>query len=85
MSDNGNNNSNNSNRGHGNGPRIAPMLVAILVVLLIISYLTRAVSSATNKEIPYTDFIAMLDEGKVASVYLAADKIIAYRDTIVEK
>ena len=78
MSDNGNNNSNNSNRGHGNGPRIAPMLVAILVVLLIISYLTRAVSSATNKEIPYTDFIAMLDEGKVASVYLAADKITIY-------
>ena len=75
MSTENGNNSNNQGGGNNRGPRLAPMLVALLVVLLIISYFTRALSSATNKEIPYTEFIEMLNNHEVESVFLDADKI----------
>ena len=74
--DNQNNNRNGQNRN--SGPRLAPMLVAVLVVLLLISYFTRAVSSVTNKEITYDEFISMLDNGEVESVFLESDKISIY-------
>ncbi len=72
-----NNNQNNHNNGQGDpkGPRIAPMLVAALVLLLLVTYFTRALSSPNSKEIPYTEFIQMLDEGKVESVYVESDRI----------
>ncbi len=67
---------NNNNPNSPKGPRIAPMLIAALVVLLIVSYFTRALTSATTKEINYNEFIEMLDSGKVASVFLDKDKIM---------
>ena len=71
------NNNNNPNNGQNDpkGPKIAPMLIAALVILLLVSYFTRALTSVTNKEIPYTEFIQMLDEGKVESVYVESDRI----------
>ena len=71
------NNNNNPNNGQNDpkGPKIAPMLIAALVILLLVSYFTRALTSVTNKEIPYTEFIKMLDEGKVESVYVESDRI----------
>lgn len=74
--ENGNNNQNNS--GNNRGPRIAPMLVAVLVVLLIVSYFSKMLNSVTNKEITYTEFITLLDEGKVEKVFLDSDKIVIY-------
>ena len=68
--ENGNNNQKNQNGGRNSGPKLAPLLVAVLVVLLLISYFTRAVSNVTNKEIKYNEFITMLEEGKVESVFL---------------
>ena len=77
--DSGNNNQNQNGGGNrNNGPRIAPMLIAVLVVLLIVSYFTRALSSATNREITYNEFVEMLDNGEVESVYLDSDKITIY-------
>ena len=76
--ENGNNNQNNQNGGRNSGPKLAPLLVAVLVVLLLISYFTRAVSNVTNKEIKYNEFITMLEEGKVESVFLESDKITIY-------
>ncbi len=67
---------NNNNPNSPKGPRIAPMLIAALVVLLIVSYFTRALTSATTKEINYNEFIEMLDSGKVESVFLDKDKIM---------
>ena len=73
-----NENNNSNNDRDPRGPRIFPMLVAILVILLIVSYFSKAVSSVTNKEITYTEFIKMLDEGKISKVYLSSDKITVY-------
>ncbi len=69
-------NNSGDNNNNPKAPKIAPMLIAALVVLLIVSYFTRALTSATNKEITYNEFIEMLDAGKVQSVYIDNDKII---------
>ncbi len=71
----GNNNQNNKGPNR-EGPHIAPMLIAVLVILLIVSYFSRALTSATTREIPYTEFVSMLDEGTVESVFLDSDKIV---------
>ncbi|MCR4962105.1 MAG: ATP-dependent zinc metalloprotease FtsH [Lachnospiraceae bacterium] len=75
MDNNNNQNNNQNNNNNRNNFRLAPMLVAILVVLLIISYFTRAVSSATTREISYTEFLTMLEAGEIKEVLLDSDRI----------
>ena len=77
---NENNNSNNrGNRGGGNNnqPRqnLILMVVAALVTLLIISYFMRGVSGSGSREITYTQFIEMVNEGQVQEVTISSDTI----------
>ena len=70
------NNPNNQNKPTDpRGPRIAPMLIAVLVILLIVSYFSKALTTATNKEITYNEFVEMLENGTVESVYVTDDQI----------
>jgi len=75
MNNDNNQNNQNNRQEDPKGPKIAPMLIAALVILLLVSYFTRALTSVTNKEISYTEFIQMLDEGKVESVFVESDRI----------
>ena len=70
------NNPNNQNKPTDpRGPRIAPMLIAVLVILLIVSYFSKALTTATNKEITYNEFVEMLENGEIDSVYVTDDQI----------
>ncbi|HCT91868.1 MAG TPA: ATP-dependent metallopeptidase HflB, partial [Lachnospiraceae bacterium] len=80
----GNNNrggGNNGNRGGGPGdqnPRrqsLLLLLVAALVTLLCMSYFMKVMGSATNKEIPYNEFVRMVEDGEVESVEITSDRI----------
>jgi cell division protease FtsH len=77
----GHGNNNNNNKGNGNNGRdpkkqsIIIMIIAAVVSLLCISYFTRAVTGATTKEISYSEFISMLDAGKVQSVKIESSQI----------
>jgi cell division protease FtsH len=51
------------------------MVIAAVVSLLCISYFTRAVTGATTKEISYSEFISMLEAGKVQSVKIESSQI----------
>lgn len=70
---NGNNNNNNNNRK--NGQNILWFVLATLVVLLLVSTVTNRVSSMTNKEVSYTEFKRMVEEGKVESVTITTNQI----------
>ncbi len=86
--ENGNNNGNrggnngNGNRGGGSGdqnPRrqsLLILLVAAIVTLLAMSYFMKVMNHATNREIPYNEFIEKLENGEVESVEIGQDKII---------
>ena len=69
--DNGGNN-NNKKR---NGQSIFWMVVITLFVLLMVSSLTNRVSSLTNQEITYTEFMNMVEEGEVDEVVFTSGQI----------
>lgn len=86
---NGGNNGSGGNGGRGNGggrnggqgdqnPRrqsLLLLLVAALVTLLCMSYFMKIMNSATNREIPYNEFISMVEAGQVESVEIGTDQL----------
>ena len=78
--DNNQNQRNNNPMGGGgsNSPRrqnIILLLVAALITMVCMTYFLRAFSSETNKEISYTEFISMVNEGKVEKIVIEYDRI----------
>lgn len=64
--------------GQGKGPgkqNFLIFLVAALVSLVVMSYFMKTLEGSTSKEIPYDEFVVMLEEGKIESVHIASDKI----------
>jgi cell division protease FtsH len=74
----GNNRGGNGNGNNGRDPKrqsVIIMVIAAVISLLCISYFTRAVTGATTKEISYSEFISMVEAGKVASVKIESSQI----------
>lgn len=79
----GSNNSENRGNGRGNdgsgqNPKkqsLIILLVAVMAVLIFMSLMMKTLSSATNQEITYNEFIQMVEEGKVDSVEITDDII----------
>lgn len=71
--DNGGNNNNNKNGR--NGQSILWFVMLALLVLLIVSAMTNRVSSMTNQEITYSEFLTMVESGKVESVVITSSEI----------
>ena len=64
--------------GQGKGPgkqNLLIFLVAALISLVVMSYFMKTIEGSSSKEIPYDEFVVMLEEGKVGSVHIAADRI----------
>ena len=69
---------NNNQNGNGQPPKkqnLMLLLVTALISLLIMSYFMRVISGGTEQEISYNEFLTMVEDGKVKSVELAADRI----------
>ncbi|MDR0220273.1 MAG: ATP-dependent metallopeptidase FtsH/Yme1/Tma family protein, partial [Lachnospiraceae bacterium] len=54
---------------------IIMFMTATLITLVMVNSLMRMVSSSTTKEIPYSEFVKMLEGGKVVSVLIKSDRI----------
>ena len=81
--DNNQNQRNNNPMGGNNGgsPRkqnIILLLVAALVTMVCMTYFLRAFSENTNREVSYSEFIAMVDKGEVERVVIEDDRIDIY-------
>ncbi|MCM1183969.1 MAG: ATP-dependent zinc metalloprotease FtsH [Roseburia sp.] len=69
----------NGNNNGGKGPNrqsLLIMLVAALLSLLCISYFTSAVTSATKREITYTEFLQMVESGQIQSVKIESSQLV---------
>lgn len=69
---------NNNGGNNGRDPKkqsLFLLLVASLVTLLCMSYFMKAMNNATNREIPYNEFIDKLESGEVGQVEIASDRI----------
>ena len=54
------------------------LLIASLITLVCMSYFMKSFDAATTRELPYNEFVSMLEEGKVDSVYITSDRIEIY-------
>ncbi|MCC8151019.1 MAG: ATP-dependent zinc metalloprotease FtsH [Lachnospiraceae bacterium] len=67
---------NNSNNKNGrNGQNLLWLVMIVVVVLLLVTTLTNRVSSLTNKEITYSEFLSMVENGQVESVIITSSEI----------
>ena len=78
---NGNGQGGPGGSGNNNTPKkqnLLFLLLASLVTLLCMSYFMKSFDDATTDEIPYNEFVQMLEAGKVESVYITSDRIQIY-------
>ena len=66
MDNKGNNNQNNNN--NKNGMTLLIFILAALVVLFIASMISSGITRMTNQKVTYTQFLDMVENGKVAKV-----------------
>jgi cell division protease FtsH len=74
--DNNNNKQNNNKNSSPNRMIIIITLVSALIIWYMFSFLSEQINEGTKKEITYDEFLVMLDEGKVESVEVQANKIM---------
>ncbi len=77
---NNNNNNNNGNKNNGprnnrNGQMVMIFVLITLVALLFMSLISKWQTQLTAREISYTQFLQMVEEGKVESVKLNSQQI----------
>ena len=73
-----NNYNNNNGTGGEGGPKkqnILLLVVAALVSVLFMTYIMRAVTGTSNKEVTYSEFIQMIEDKKIESVVIENDRI----------
>ena len=78
---NSNHNNRRGNQKGGQPPKkqnLLVFLVASLISLVMMSYFMKSMDGGSSKEIPYNEFITMLEAGEVESVYIGSDKVIIY-------
>ncbi len=74
-------NNKNGNRQGGQNPKKQNLLVflmAALISLVVMSYFMKSMDTTASKEIPYNEFVTMLEAGEVESVYIGSDRIVIY-------
>ncbi|MCD8152533.1 MAG: ATP-dependent zinc metalloprotease FtsH [Clostridiales bacterium] len=70
-----NNNSGNNNRNGKNGQSVLWLVLVALIILLVVSSMTNRVSSLTNQEITYSEFLSMVEDGEGESVTITSSEI----------
>lgn len=79
---NGNGGNRPGENGNGNMPprrqNLLFLLIASLITLVCMSYFMKSMDAATTREIPYNEFVAMVEEGKVESVYITSERVEIY-------
>ncbi len=72
---------NNNNQGGNGGPNnqnrkpsLSFIMLAILFTIFLVSIIMRLFSGDSSQEISYTEFLTMVEEGKVESVEISVDK-----------
>ncbi len=76
-------NQNRNQKGNGNGNKpgknnqmVLLLVIAAVVTLLCVSMMSSFLSDGTRTEVPYSDFITMVKDGKVESVVIKEEEIL---------
>ena len=69
------NNKNDKNSGGRVGQQLVILMIAIILSVVVFSLLSGRLKSRSTKEISYTDFMQMVDDGKVESAVITDSQI----------
>ena len=70
-------NQNNNNKGPKRGKQgLSVILLTTLITALLVLGLYQFMQDSTSKEIPYSKFLKMVDNGEVEKVTIDSDKLI---------
>lgn len=78
MNENNNNNNGSGNNGKPNPRKFSAIVIMMVVsffLIVVMSYMNKLVSSQTNKEITYNEFMDMVEANQVESVEIGSDQI----------
>lgn len=70
-----NNNQDNHGKTPKNGQAILILVVAALITFLSINWMKEKMTASMNEEIPYSQFVEMLNDGEVESVKVGSSEI----------
>jgi len=78
MDNQGNHNRNNNRKDNNNNNRQGwgIIILVTLVTAILVLALFQAVQKSTAKEVPYSEFLQMVDDGKVKEVTIESDRIL---------
>ena len=75
-------NQNNKGSGGGQGPRkrgfVVGAILWALALVIFFNFLAKEIANAGTKEVPYSEFIQMVEEDKVATVEMKSNKYTFY-------
>ena len=75
-------NSNHDNKGKGGGPRRRGFFIGAilwtLILVIFFNFLATQIANAGTREVPYSEFIDMVNQDKVATAELTLNKITFY-------
>ena len=69
------NNKNDKNSGGRVGQQLVILMIAIILSVVVFSLLSGRLKSRSTKEISYTEFMQMVDDGKVESAVITDSQI----------
>ena len=74
-SDNRNGQGNNNNNMPPKKQSLLFLVIASLITLMAMSFFMKSFGDTSSKEIPYNEFVTMLDKGQVESVKISSEKL----------
>lgn len=70
-----NNQNNKDNKNNKNGQMIMAFILVSLVALFIMSAVSNRLAQMSSKKVPFTEFLKMVEEGKVESIDITSTQI----------
>ena len=77
MADQNNNKKKNQNKGDGSSPfrPLVPIILLILAGFLLFNFILNTITASQMEEIPYTEFMQLVDDNKIDSITYYSDQI----------
>ena len=76
--DNNNNQDKNNGKMSPNGQTILVLVVAALITLMVITLMRDMVTKNSTEELSYTEYVEMVEAGKVEAVLISNSEITVY-------
>ena len=76
--DNNNNQDNNNGKMSPNGQTILVLVIAAVITLMVITLMRNMVTKNSTQELSYTQYVEMVEDGKVEAVLIGNSEITIY-------